>query len=339
MNLNNKIVKRDGRLDDFDGTKIEKAILKAFIAVDGDISDYAIQKAKNIAEFIETQNQDTALTVEQIQDLVEKGLMNTRRKDVARAFITYRNERTLERERNSDLIKTIWKKIMASDVQNQNANVDEYSFGGRMGESNSAMMRKLALDYCMSDMARNNHLNNEIYTHDLDHYVVGDHNCLTIPYDHLLKNGFNTRQTDIRPAKSIGTAFQLIAVIAQIQSLCQFGGVAASHLDWTMVPYVRMSFTKHFYDGLKYIEKLSEYKLDRFLKYIKKDLHKDSTIHFSDVEEIKQFHEDAWQYAMDLTIKETSQAVEGMYHNLNSLQSRSGEKYIDCPCSSKIGEF
>ena len=138
-------------------------------------------------------------------------------------------------------------------MSNQNANVDEKSFGGRIGSASSAVLKKYALDYCVSEMARNNHLNNEVYIHDLDHYAVGDHNCLSVPFDKLLANGFNTRQTDVRPAQSINTAFQLVAVIFQLQSLQQFGGVSATHLDWTMVPYVRKSFYKHLVDGYKYI--------------------------------------------------------------------------------------
>ena len=105
-------------------------------------------------------------------------------------------------------------------------------------------------------MAKNNHLNNEIYIHDLNSYSVGMHNCLSIPFDDLLANGFNTRQTDVRGAQSINTAFQLVAVIFQIQSLQQFGGVSATHLDWTMVPYVRKSFYKHLMNGYKYLENI-----------------------------------------------------------------------------------
>ena len=115
------------------------------------------------------------------------------------------------------------EKLSAENVQNQNANVDEHSFGGRIGETADLIMKRYALDYCMSDMAKNNHLNNEIYIHDLSHYAVGDHNCLSIPFDDLLANGFNTRQTDVRPAQSVSTAFQLVAVIFQLQSLQQFG--------------------------------------------------------------------------------------------------------------------
>ena len=97
------------------------------------------------------------------------------------------------------------------------------------------------------------------------------HNCLTIPFDKLLKNGFSTRQTDVRPANSINTASQLMAVIFQIQSLQQFGGVSSSHTDWTMVPYVRKSFNKHFRDGLKYTEDLTDEEIAKFMEDLQKD--------------------------------------------------------------------
>lgn len=315
------IIKRDGTIDKFNQSKIEEAIMKAFIAVDGELSKYAEDKAKNISNYIRNISQEKILTVEEIQDLVEKGLMSTKRKDVARAYITYRNERTKAREKNSDIIKSVAEKLSASNVENQNANVDEKSFGGRMGAANSEVMKKYALDYCMSTMARTNHLTNRIYIHDLDHYAVGDHNCLSIPFDKLLAKGFNTRQTDVRPAQSVNTAFQLVAVIFQLQSLQQFGGVSATHLDWTMVPYVRKSFIKHFKDGLRYIEEKSDYKIERFETWF---------THLEDQsinnEELKEKHSKVYKYAMDKTEKEIYQAVEGMYHNLNTLQSRSGNQ-------------
>jgi len=177
-------------------------------------------------------------------------------------------------------------------------------------------MRRYALNYIVSDMARQNHESNMIYIHDLDSYAVGMHNCLTVPFDDLLANGFNTRQTDVRPANSVSTAFQLIAVLFQLQSLQQFGGVSASHLDWTMVPYVRKSFIKHYNDGLKFIEGLQPVS-----KYTAKLL-LDTPI---DHEHYKQ-HERAWQYAMEKTKDEIEQAIEGMFHNLNTLQSRSGNQ-------------
>lgn len=208
----------------------------------------------------------------------------------------------------------------------QNANVDEESFGGRIGEASGANMKEYALNYCMPKWMANLHRNNEIYIHDLDAYAVGMHNCLSVPFDDLLANGFKTRQTDVRPAGSVNTAFQLVAVIFQLQSLQQFGGVSATHIDWTMVPYVRKSFTKHLANGLKYVEKLSEYKTKRFDKWLQYDEnHPDGTIHLDD-KEFEKLHPDAWEYACEMLQKEVHQAVEGMYHNLNTLQSRSGNQ-------------
>ena len=215
------VIKRNGKKVKFDKEKIINAIEKAFLEVDGKVIDKSHQKAREIAGYIE--NQDKNLSVEEIQDIVEDKLMASNRKDVARAYVRYRYKRELARNDYTELMSGIKEKLSGENVQNQNANVDEHSFGGRIGEATDLMMKKYALDYCMSEMAKNNHLNNEIYIHDLSHYAVGDHNCLTIPFDDLLANGFNTRQTDVRPAQSINTAFQLVAVIFQLQSLQQFG--------------------------------------------------------------------------------------------------------------------
>lgn len=250
------ILKRDGIKEPFNPEKIKNAILKAFAAVDGQLTDYAIEKANNVADYIEGYcvDYDGILSIEEIQDLVEHGLMSTKRKDVAKAYITYRQERTKVREANGAYVKNIENKLNVENNTRQNANVDEESHGGRMGEAGEANLKEYALDYCMPKWMADLHRNNEIYIHDLGHYALGDHNCLSVPFDKLLANGFNTRQTDVRPANSVNTAFQLVAVIFQLQSLNQFGGVSATHLDWTMVPYVRKSFYKHFIDGLRYIE-------------------------------------------------------------------------------------
>ena len=310
------IKKRDGRLVKFNKNKIVDAILGAFKEVDNDISPYALEKANKIADYVEKQSKNKTFTVEEVQDIVERGLMATKRKDVARRYITYREERARIRNWNSQMMDKVAIKLAASDVQNQNANVDQYSFGGRRGEADSVIFKQYALDNLVSEMARNNHLNNEIYIHDLDAYILGMHNCLTVPFDDLLAKGFNTRQTDVRPANSVNTAFQLVAVLFQLQSLQQFGGVSASHLDWTMVPYVRKSFYKHFKDGLNWVEKDN--------KHI--DLTTNEIINISINDDIYHRAPDAYDYALSMTEKETHQAVEGMYHNLNTLQSRSGNQ-------------
>lgn len=306
-----KVIKRDGRKVDFDRNKIIKAVLAAFDEVDGEITPEAKRKATVITNHIESLNKKS-MNVEDIQDIIETMLMDGKRKDVARAFVIYRNDRTRVREQNTNLMKSIKEKLTASNVQNQNANIDEKSFGGRVGEASDTVLKQYALDNCMSEMSRNNHLNNEIYIHDLNSYAVGMHNCLSIPFDKLLANGFNTRQTDVRPAQSVSTAFQLVAVIFQLQSLQQFGGVSATHLDWTMIPYVRKSFYKHYKNGLKYInESLNP-------------LYKEFTERMNDTTPINEYTDvapKAYQYAMDMTEKEVYQAVEGLYHNLKVILS------------------
>ena len=310
------VIKRDGTVVSFDGSKIVNAICSAMertVSVDRAL-------AAHIAERISAIEEDKS--VEEIQDLVESCLMASDRKDVAKEYVRYRYKREAIRNNTHEFLASLKPKIEALDVQNQNANVDERSFGGRVGEATNEMMRQYALNFCMSDMARRNHLNNEIYTHDLSSYPIGDHNCMSIPYDDLLANGFNTRQTDIRPAGSVNTAFQLVAVVAQLQSLQEFGGVSATHLDWTMVPYVRKSFYKHYLDGMKYIGGLDEREMAWNLNHDYAFDPKEKAI----TDWVYQQHQDEYKYAMDMTERELKQAVEGMFHNLNTLQSRSGNQ-------------
>lgn len=312
------ITKRDGRKVEFDGNRIRIAVAKAYWD-----PDYSPEKpyppyVEDIVTYVEEENEAYDLAVEEIQDIVEDFLMKFD-PPTARRYIRYRYKKEVIREQKDDFFMRLKPKIEATDVQNQNANVDEYSFGGRKGETDAEVMKEYALNYLMSDLARENHLNNTIYTHDLDAYAVGMHNCLTIPFDDLLAKGFNVRQTDVRPANSINTAMQLVAVIFQLQSLQQFGGVSASHLDWTMVPYVRKSFFKHYKDGLKY---LCDYDKEMIADEI--DFPDCTKVSIEDKEMYSV--ERAREYAFDMTERELFQAIEGLYHNLNTLQSRSGNQ-------------
>jgi ribonucleoside-triphosphate reductase len=312
------VVKRDGIEVPYDSEKIVIAVSKAIKEVEGSLDNKHLAEniAKSVDSYMEAYSVE-CITVEEIQDLVEDMLIyGGNYPEIARAYIRYRYKREMARNNYKELMDTIGEKLSAANVQNQNANVDEYSFGGRMGEMNSAVARKYALDYIVSPMARENHLGNMIYIHDLDAYAVGSHNCLTIPFDDLLAKGFNTRQTDVRPAQSVSTAFQLVAVIFQLQSLQQFGGVSASHIDWTMVPYVRKSFIKHYKDGLRWLHDCSEQEIANF--YFNESWSINSGVYTQ--------NEKPYKYALDKTAREIYQAVEAMYHNLNTLQSRSGNQ-------------
>lgn len=350
--MQSKVIKRDGSIVNFDRTKIENAISKAFKEVypESDISDYTslIRTTTNkVIKELDYILHDKDIEIEIIQDIVEKELMSIE-KNVAKAYITYRYTRNLIRNKNEDIMKGVAEKLSATNVQNQNANVDEYSFGGRTGESASFVNKQYALDYCMCEKSKNHHLNNEIYEHDLDSYAVGSHNCLSVPIDKLLANGFKLRQIDIRPAQSVNTACQLVAVLFQIQSLQQFGGVSATHLDHSLVPYIRKSFRKHYL--IAYLKDTNEF-LEADLMSLLFDTYRDEIgierNRFEDwiddnkkkfYETLKLTEEDFtfdnkenlnpkyYQSALFDTITETIQAIEGLYHNLNSLQSRSGNQ-------------
>ena len=337
------VIKRDGvKRQDFNPEKIKKAIRAANTQVDKEkrLDEDQIEKVlQNVIKSIEGIQEET-IDIEQIQDFVEKSLIKYNHHAVVKAFILYREERNKERFKKLAITKEINKKLAASDIENQNANVDEASFGGRKGEASSCLNKQLALDYYMNPRFAKNHLQNRIYIHDLDSFVVGQHNCLSLPIDNLLRKGFKTRQTDIRPARSISTAFQLLAVGFQVQSLQQFGGVSVTHLDWSLVPYVRYSFMKHFI--LNYLKLTGEFeKLDLLLmtteelddwvdnnkqKYLNKWELSYKDFYFDNKVFKKRKFRKLRQMALLDTIVETNQAAEGMYHNLNTLQSRSGNQ-------------
>ena len=304
------VVKRNGNKEEFNSSKVKNAIRSAFKALDYDVEESVLD---NITKDVEIWDN---INVEDIQDEIIEVLRDYDFDAVAEEYLAYRREHDAIRKSQEEHDNAVKQILNATNVQNQNANVDEHSFGGREGEVQRMDMKEYALKNCMSKMARKNHERNEIYIHDLDKYASRMHNCLTEPIDDLLDKGFKTRQCNVRPAGSISTAFQLLAVTFQLQSLQQFGGVAASHLDWSMVPYYRMSFFKHLCDGINYIENLPvSFNLTREEK-------KNTSI--NDPKYTKQ--KTAWKYAKNLTDRELSQAVEGMYHNLNTLQSRSGNQ-------------
>lgn len=264
-----KVIKRDGRKAKFNINKIIIAVRESF-------SDLGLEFPEGFEEVISdyfSTKEGNEIDIESIQDDVEKLLMESGHCDVAKNYILYRKNRDSVRDRKNKILQGMRSKLSGKNTVNQNANLDEKTFSGRTGEASRVAMKELALEEYMSKTSRDNHLNNEIYIHDLDSYAAGMHNCLSIPFDDLLNNGFKVKQTDIRPAGTVGTAFQLIAVIFQLQSLVQFGGVSATHLDWTMVPFVRKSFYKHYIDGLKYCENLS----DNEIKTIETEINKNNS--------------------------------------------------------------
>lgn len=316
------VIKRDGREVEFDKTKISNAILKAIIEVDGKSTPDTEIIAYDIADRIEAKNKGINLTVEQIQDMVEVQLMLSYRKDIAKAYILYRNERTKIRDRNSNLIQKIMVRADSKVNYRSNANVDESSFSGREKEASADIGKMIALDFDgLSQDVAEAHKSMLVYQHDLEKAIYGIHNCLNLNFQEIFTYGFRTRNGDVRPPTSFSTACQLVAVAFQCQSQVQFGGVGSIHLDFDLAPFVTKSFFKHYADGLKYLHHNTDEETNNFVSNcINED------IGINDMALMGDDKQNVYDYAMDMLEREGKQAAQGLYHNLNTLESRQGSQ-------------
>lgn len=347
------IKKRDGRIVDFDETKIVNAIKKASDATsEKKLTDEGIARVMQLIQnSLKDKESDTKpIKVKEIHKMVENALMGAEFYDVARSYIEFRSNRDRERLGDTSEISFYRKKLDAKQNDRQNANVDEESFGGRNNEAATSLNKEIALNYYISPKFAKNHRDNISYEHDLSEWCVGEHNCLSLPVDQCLAKGFVVKNSDCRPAGSISSAEQLIQVLIQTQSLQQFGGVSCTHLDFTLELYVRKSFMKHFIiASLKddksfksinllqlvfddYIDEVGVVRnaFEEWLQDNKNVFLKNWGVTFDDFyfgsKTIQRISNKWYQSAMLDTIIETKQAAEGLYHNLNTLLSRSGDQ-------------
>ena len=308
------VIKRDGTRVLFDPNKIVRAINKAMVSAYGSV--YESDTAEEIADLIGSRGVD--MTVEQIQDLVEGYLMKSEYPEVAKSYIIYRDQRSKERTRRSKLIKAVMKRIDATAVENANANVDEKSFSGREKEASADIQKIIALDYTLSPEVASAHKEMLLYQHDMEKTNIGEHNCLFVDFGKVFKDGFVTRNGDIRPPASYSTACQQYAVVYQCQSQVQFGGVGTVHADYDLAPFVAKSFRKHMHNYLTDVEGQTDENADIILGQhgpIVMDNHK-----------LRQEMPAAFTYALKQLEREGTQASEAMYHNLNTLESRAGSQ-------------
>ena len=347
------IKKRDGRIVDFDETKIVNAIKKASDATsENKLTEEGIARVMQlIRNSLKDKEFDTKpIKVKEIHKMVENALMGAEFYDVARSYIEFRSNRDRERLGDTSEISFYRKKLDAKQNDRQNANVDEESFGGRNNEAAASLNKEIALNYYISPKFAKNHRDNISYEHDLSQWCVGEHNCLSLPVDQCLAKGFVVKNSDCRPAGSISSAEQLIQVLIQTQSLQQFGGVSCTLLDFSFEPYVRKSFMKHFIiASLKddksfksinllqlvfddYVDEVGVVRnaFEEWLQDNKNIFLKNWGVTFDDFyfgsKTVQRISNKWYQSAMLDTIIETKQAAEGLYHNLNTLLSRSGDQ-------------
>lgn len=315
-----KIEKRDGSIVDFNKDKITNAILKAMKSVDMVDEKEASNITTQVVKEVNKANKPIP-GVEDIQDIVEEKLMKKLPK-VAKEYNTYRNQRNIIRNRKSSTMINIKKILSCSNVQNSNANIDEYSFGGRKNESANIIQKEIALNDLIDPEITEAYNEGRLYIHDLSEYTIGEHNCLFADIPRLLGNGFEARNGDVRPASCFSTACQLLAVIFQIQSQCQFGGVADNAIDRHLAPYVRKSFIKHYKNGLHWFGNPGDW--DTFTANHGFNIETASISAEWNV--FKAFNRMAYMFAMESLEKEGLQSTQALYHNLNTLESRAGSQ-------------
>lgn len=306
------VIKRDGRLVDFDETKIAQAISKALNCSPKDLSVLIREITSQITQ--------SKISVEEIQDLVEKALINHNYAEAAKKYILYRNERTKRRDLNSDLNKTISSLVNTEatdlDLKRENANIDGNAPMGIMLQFGSEVSKKFALENLIEPEQARAHQEGLIHIHDLNLYSVC-WNCCQIPAGKLLKQGFSTGHGYIREPNSIQTAAALMCIIIQSNQNSMFGGQAIPLFEYDLAPYVMKSYFKNLkelaqYEGISLdISSLETYSQDN-----------NTIIDYNPFS--SPIEQKIYQEARKLTEQQTYQAMEALIHNLNTMQSRAG---------------
>ena len=319
------VIKRDNRRRKFNIVKVYTAIENAFKSInekytEDDIDQLVDEVVENISA-----NDAKSAKVEDIQNVIEKTLMKSGFGAVAKAFILYRDERNRARETKSEIVKTI-KEITESDIKSSNilrdnANESGATPAGTYGKIASETNKMYNLLNNINRKYAQEHKDGHLHIHDLNQYNL-TFNCLFAPVGKLLKNGFDSGTGFLRSPKSIQTAAALTAVILQLQSNQQYGGIADDNLDFDLAPFVDISFRKNLKEEL---ERYIEYNPDH-----------EETTNLDEVATASMNWPSALLYAkfpkicvikaIQKTDDDTHQAMEGLIGNLNSLQSRSGNQ-------------
>lgn len=306
------VIKRDGRKVPFDHTLITKAILAAMNEIGTVDEDYATKIANKIA----TKCPDE-ISVEEIQNRVEENLMASKYKDVARAYICYRNERSKARHRESD--QTILSIIAAekNDVTRENANMNADTPAGMVMKIASERSKELVDDYLLSEEAKKAVANNILHIHDKDYLPTRSLTCIQHPVDKILSGGFQAGHGESRPAKRIETASILSCISMESVQNVMHGGQAIPAFDFYMAPYVRVTFKEE----LKKLETVNGVDLSEAY-----DAPYDDFL-IKPLDGMKG-EERMVQHAMNETVRRVHQSMEAFVHNLNTIHSRGGNQVV-----------
>lgn len=307
------VIKRDGRIVEFDKKKIIDAVTKAMdVTEDGEDIVLAAEIAAHISKIARD-----SMSVEEIQDQVEMELMKSPRKEVAKKYIAYRNQRNLARSAKSREIFQEIIEAQATDITRENANMNADTPAGMMMKFASESSKSFVDECLLSDDVKDAVKNAYIHIHDKDYYPTKSLTCVQHPLDKILKNGFFAGHGESRPAKRIETASILGCISMETVQNEMHGGQAIPAFDFYMAPFVRKAYQEEIgkleeinnedYSDLKDIE------LD---DYIKRDLVG------------IQGKERVIQHAINMTVSRVHQSMEAFVHNMNSIHSRGGNQVV-----------
>ncbi len=310
-----QIIKRDGRITEFNEERIIKAITLAMSNTPGGVD---IDLATKIADSVRNQVKDKVqVSVYEIQDLVEKKLMGSSRKEVAQAYITYRYNRDVARKaKTKDMFLEIIE-TKSNDVTRENANMNADTPAGMMMKFASETTKPFVDDFLLSTEARNAVKEGYIHIHDKDYYPTKSLTCIQHPLDKILKNGFRAGHGSSRPAKRIETASIIGCISLETVQNEMHGGQAIPAFDYYLAPFVKTTFVEE----IKKIEKVVDEDLSRLYNYEVKDYIKAET---KDLKGDKKYI----QLAINNTVNRVHQAMEAFIHNMNTIHSRGGNQVV-----------
>ena len=307
------VVKRDGRVVGFNEEKIKSAIRKAMLATEIGEDESLIEK---ISTRISAHGQER-MTVEEIQDLVELELMKSSRKEVARRYIAYRDQRSRARKaKTRDMFIEIIE-TKNNDITRENANMNTDSPAGMMMKFASETTKPYVDDYLLSEEALQAVRHGYIHIHDKDYYPTKSLTCVQHPLDRILEHGFIAGHGESRPAKRIETASVIACISLETAQNEMHGGQAIPAFDFYLAPFVRSSFIEE----VKNLEELygkdfSHLYNARFKDYQKRDL------------ERLEGDERVLAHAINRTVSRVHQAMEAFIHNMNTIHSRGGNQVV-----------
>lgn len=307
------VEKRDGRVVGYNEEKIKAAIRKAMLTTERGEDEALIQKITDRIGMTGKQR----MTVEEIQDWVELELMKSARKDVAKKYIQYRDQRSIARKaRTRDMFLEIIE-AKNNDITRENANMNTDSPAGMMMKFASESTKPFVDDYLLSQDVRNAVRDNLIHIHDKDYYPTKSLTCVQHPLDRILQRGFVVGHGESRPAKRIETASVLACISLETAQNEMHGGQAIPAFDFYLAPFVRNSYVEE----IKNLESLTEQDLSELYSseiddYLKKDL--------NGLEGDVRIR----QHAINKTVDRVHQAMEAFIHNMNTIHSRGGNQVV-----------